>query len=135
MYYLGNLRLHFALHERCFERPEKWPMPCTAGETSIVLDHNGRIRACELRGIVGDLADFGFDLSAALASEAMQREVAAIPGANCWCTHSCFIQDSSKFSPRVQLFHIPAAWLGQRFEKLGEAPVEEIERFRALELA
>jgi MoaA/NifB/PqqE/SkfB family radical SAM enzyme len=135
MYYLGNLRLHFDLHEKCFEGPEKWPMPCTAGETSIVVDHNGRFRACEMRGIVGDLAEFGYDTSAALASDAMRREVAAIPNANCWCTHSCFIQDSSKFSPRVQLFHIPWAWLGQRFEKLGEAPLDEIERFRALELA
>jgi organic radical activating enzyme len=50
-------------------------------------------------------------------------------------THSCFIQDSSKFSPRVQLFHIPAAWLGGRFEKLSGAPLDEIERFGALELA
>ena len=107
MYYLGNIRFHFELHEQCLEGPRPWPMPCTAGETSIVIDHNGAFRACELRGIVGRLADHGFDVSAALASRAMRAEVAAIPGANCWCTHSCFIQDSSKFSPRVQLFHIP----------------------------
>jgi len=41
----------------------------------------------------------------------MRREVGAIPGANCWCTHSCFIQDSSKFSAKVQLWKIPLAGL------------------------
>ena len=135
MYYLGNLRLHFDLHEQCFERPAKWPMPCTAGETALVVDHNGKFRACEMRGIVGDLADHGYDTRAALGSVAMQGEVKAIGTANCWCTHSCFIQDSSKFSPRVQLFEIPWAWWRQRWDRLGNAPLEELERFKALELA
>ena len=110
LYYLGNLRFHYDLHEECLEGPRPWPMPCTAGDTSIVIDHNGRFRACEMRGIVGDLHDFDFDVRRALASEGMRAEVAAIPGANCWCTHSCFIQDSSKFSAKVQLLRIP--WAG-----------------------
>ncbi|MCC6390278.1 MAG: radical SAM protein [Bryobacterales bacterium] len=133
MYYLGNLRLHFDLHESCLDRPRKWPMPCTAGETTIVIDHNGRFRACEMREIVGNLADYEFDIPAALASSAMGEEVEAIRNANCWCTHSCFIQESSKFSPRVQLFTIPWAWLRQRWQKLPEMPLRDIERFRALE--
>jgi Fe-coproporphyrin III synthase len=135
MYYLGNLRFHFDLHEHCLESPRKWPMPCTAGETSIVIDHNGRFRACEMRGIVGDLAEFDFDVRRALQSEAMRAEVRAIPEANCWCTHSCFIQDSSKFQPSVQLFHIPWAWFRQRIDRLPELPAAELERFKALELA
>jgi MoaA/NifB/PqqE/SkfB family radical SAM enzyme len=135
MYYLGNLRLHFDLHEQCYERPRQWPMACTAGQTSLVVDHNGRFRACELRGILGDLADYEYDVRATLQSDAMRREIDAIPEANCWCTHSCFIHDSSRFAPRVQLFHIPWAWLRQRFDRLGNAPIEEIERFKALELA
>jgi len=135
MYYLGNLRFHFDLHEQCLESPSKWPMPCTAGETSIVIDHNGRFRACEMRGIVGNLADFDYDVRRALASEAMRAEVRAIPEANCWCTHSCFIQDSSKFQPRVQLFHIPWAWFRQRIDKLPEMPAAELARFKALEIA
>ncbi|MCZ2151179.1 MAG: radical SAM protein [Bryobacterales bacterium] len=133
MYYLGNLRFHFDLHESCLEQPRKWPMPCTAGETTIVIDHNGRFRACEMREIVGNLADYEFDIPAALASAAMRDEVEAIRNANCWCTHSCFIQESSKFSPRVQLFTIPWAWLRQRRQKLPEMPLRDIERFRALE--
>lgn len=133
MYYLGNLRLHFDLHESCLEQPRKWPMPCTAGETTIVIDHNGRFRACEMRGIVGNLADFDFDIPRAMTSSAMRDEVDAIREANCWCTHSCFIQESSKFSPRVQLFTIPWAWLRQRWRKLPQMPLGDIERFRALE--
>jgi MoaA/NifB/PqqE/SkfB family radical SAM enzyme len=112
LYYLGNLRFHYDLHEECLEGPEAWPMPCTAGDTSIVIDHNGKFRACEMRGIVGDLHDFDFDVRRALESEAMRGEVDGIPGANCWCTHSCFIQESSKFSAKVQLGRIP--WAGMR---------------------
>ncbi len=135
MYYLGNLRLHFDLHEQNMDQPRQWPMACTAGETALVVDHNGKFRACEMRGIVGDLGDFGYDTGAALASTAMRNEVKAITTANCWCTHSCFIQDSSKFSARVQLFEIPWAWWRQRWDRLENAPLDEIERFKALELA
>jgi MoaA/NifB/PqqE/SkfB family radical SAM enzyme len=112
-YYLGNLRFHFDLHEACLDGPEPWPMACTAGETTIVIDHNGKFRACEMRGILGDLHDYDFDVRRALASEAMRAEVAAIPKANCWCTHSCFIQDSSSFSARAQLWEIPKAALSR----------------------
>ena len=115
LWYLGNLRFHYDLHEQCLESPEAWPMPCTAGETSIVIDHNGRFRACEMRGILGDLHDFDFDIRRALQSDAMRAEVAAIPKANCWCTHSCFIQDSSKFSTAVQLWRIPLAGLRVKY--------------------
>jgi MoaA/NifB/PqqE/SkfB family radical SAM enzyme len=135
MYYLGNIRLHFDLHEKCFERPRPWPMPCTAGETSLVVDHNGAFRACELRGILGNLAEFHFDVRAALESECMRREREDIPRANCWCTHSCFIHDSSRFSPRVQLFEIPWAWLRQRFRRSSGLSLQEAGRFRALEIA
>jgi MoaA/NifB/PqqE/SkfB family radical SAM enzyme len=112
-YYLGNLRFHFDLHESCLDGPEPWPMPCTAGETSIVIDHNGRFRACEMRGTIGDLREFECDVQRALESEAMRAEVAAIPGANCWCTHSCFIQESSKFSAKAQLWRIPRAGMAE----------------------
>jgi Fe-coproporphyrin III synthase len=111
LYYLGNLRFHFDVHEDCMEAPSPWPMACTAGETSIVIDHNGKFRACEMRGTLGDLHDFDFDVRRALASQEMRGEVAEIPKANCWCTHSCFIQDSSKFSAKVQLWRIPLAGL------------------------
>jgi hypothetical protein len=88
-----------------------------------------------LRPTIGNLAEFDYDVRRALSSQAMEAEIAAIPEANCWCTHSCFIQDSSKFSARVQLFEIPWAWFRQRMDSLGDLPPEEIRRFKALELA
>ena len=109
IYYLGNIRFHYNLHEDCFESATEWPMPCTAGESTIVIDHNGRFRACEMRGIVGNLRDYEFDVRRALESAEMRAETAAIQDANCWCTHSCFIQDSSKFSAKAQLWEIPKA--------------------------
>lgn len=133
MYYLGNLRMHFDLHESCFERPERWPMRCTAGETTIVVDHNGKFRSCEMRDTIGDLRDFNYNIRAALSSPAMQQEIEAIEKANCWCTHSCFIQESSKFAPSVQLFRIPWAWMRQHWHKLPDLPAETMEPFRASE--
>ena len=130
MYYLGMLRFHFDLHEQNLEGPTRWPMRCTAGETTIVIDHDGHFRACEMRGKLGRLQDFDFDLGAALHSEVMQQEVAAIPHANCWCTHSCWIQSSAKFSPRVQLFHVPWAYLKHRWNRLPDMKATELEPFR-----
>jgi Fe-coproporphyrin III synthase len=128
-YYLGNLKLHFDLHERNHYGPSRWPMRCTAGLSTIVVDHDGHFRACEMRGKLGRLQDFDFDLGAALRSTAMRQETAAIPQANCWCTHSCWIHSSSKFSPRAQLFHIPWAYLKHRWERLPHIEVSELEKF------
>ena len=36
-------------------------MPCTAGDTSIVIDFNGDVRACELRGKLANLRDYDCD--------------------------------------------------------------------------
>lgn len=130
MYYLGNLKFHFDIHERNYASNRPWPMACTAGETTIVIDHDGHFRSCELRAKLGRLEEFDFDLSAALASEAMKKDVAAIPGDQCWCTHSCWIHSSRKFSPRVMLFHIPWAYLKHRWQRLPEMDAAEIERFR-----
>ncbi|MFQ5723231.1 MAG: radical SAM protein [Terriglobia bacterium] len=129
MYYLGTLKFIFETHEQNVERPQKWAMPCTAGLTSMVIDHNGEFRACEIRPAIGRLQDFDFDLSSALHSEAMQKEVKAIPEAHCWCTHSCWISDSLKFSPKVLLFKIPWSWLKHRLRRLPQLSVQDIEQF------
>jgi hypothetical protein len=77
---------------------------------ALAVDHNGRFRACGMRGALGGLHDYGFDIRRALESEAMRDEVDAIPKANFWCTHRCFIQKSSKLSAKAQLLGIP--WAG-----------------------
>lgn len=132
-YYLGMVKFHFDLHEQNFSGPQAWPMACTAGSTTIVIDHDGHFRACEMRSKLGRLQDFEFNLTAALQSEAMQQEIAAIPTANCWCTHSCWIYTSRKFSPLVTLFHVPWAYLKHRWSRLPSIHAAELEPFRVTE--
>ena len=129
MYYLGSLKFIFEIHEQCVERPQKWAMPCTAGVTSMVIDHNGEFRACELRQGLGKLQEYNFNLREALHSPAMQKEVWNITEANCWCTHSCWITDSLKFSPKVLLFKIPWSWMKARMRRLPKLSVSDIEKF------
>ncbi len=129
-YYLGNIKLHFDIHQQNHYSNRAWPMECTAGQTTIVIDHDGHFRSCELRPKLAKLQDFDFDLTAALHSEQMKTEVAAIPGAKCWCTHACFVHSSTKFSPKVLLFTIPWAYLRHRWERLPSITTEEIEPFR-----
>jgi Fe-coproporphyrin III synthase len=129
MYYLGNLKLHFDIHEECHYEPRRWPMRCTAGQTSVVIDHNGEFRSCEMRPAVGRVQDHGFNLAGVLGSPEMRREVAAIPEANCWCTHSCFIHDSAKFSPRVMLFSLPWRYLKTQIGRLPQSGVDELRKY------
>jgi MoaA/NifB/PqqE/SkfB family radical SAM enzyme len=129
MYLMGSVKMHFDIHEECLERPQKWAMNCTAGVTTAVIDHNGEFRACEMRPAVGKLQDFDFDMTAALNSDGMKKEIAAIPKANCWCTHSCWIQSSMKFSPKVLLFKIPWAFLKYKMKRLPAIDLTDIEKF------
>ncbi len=129
MYYLGTIKLAFEVHEQNVEQPRRWPMPCTAGVTSIVIDHNGMFRACEMRQPLGKIQEFNFNVTQALASPKMQKEVAAIPQANCWCTHSCWITDSLKFSPRVLLFKIPWTWLKTRLRRFPDIGLADVAPF------
>ncbi len=129
-YYLGHIKFHFDLHEINHYGNKAWPMACTAGQTTIVIDHDGHFRSCELRSKLGRLQDFDFNLTAALESEQMRAEIADIPKAQCWCTHSCWIHSSAKFSPKVLLFHVPWAYLKHRWQRLPEADIAELEPFR-----
>jgi hypothetical protein len=130
MYYLGHLKFHFDLHEQNHYCNKPWPMACTAGQTTLVIDHDGSFRSCELRRKLGRLQEFHFDVSGVLASAQMKEEIADIPRAQCWCTHSCWIHSSAKFSPRVQLFHIPWSYLKYRWQRLPDWKLAELDRFR-----
>jgi len=118
IFFLGFIRFVNDLQDANANAPSHWGMSCTAGKTTFVIDSNGDFRSCEMRPPVGNLRDYGYNLSAALRSDAMRREIAAIGGgkkANCWCTHGCWIMSSLKFSPRAILFRIPAAY--RRFRR------------------
>jgi MoaA/NifB/PqqE/SkfB family radical SAM enzyme len=112
VFYLGFLRFLQELQHANMAGPHDWGMACTAGETTLVVDHDGQFRACEMRPPIGKLSDYDFDVSAVMRSAAMRREIEAIGGgarANCWCTHACWIMSSMKFSPTTLLWRLPAA--------------------------
>ncbi len=91
---------------------QPWPFPCVAGESILVIDGAGSLKACELRDEVVDLRQHDYDVRAALSGGALKREVEAIRLARCDCIHGCFIGASLNKSPRQYLTGIPArvAW-------------------------
>jgi MoaA/NifB/PqqE/SkfB family radical SAM enzyme len=115
VYYQGTLAFHNKIQLENIEKPHPWPMPCTAGETSIVIDFNGDVRACELRGKLSNLRDFDCDFSKFWKTHARQEELDSIVRDQCWCTHVCFIHDSLRYSPKVLLYDVPVTYLESKF--------------------
>lgn len=113
--YQGVLALHNQIQLDNLESPHPWPMPCTAGGTSIVIDYDGRVRACELRGQIASLRDFDCDFRRFWEAETRRQEVEAIERDQCWCTHVCFIHDSLRHSKKAKLVDVPMAYLESRF--------------------
>ncbi len=113
LFFLGFIKFMNDLQDKNYTGPHPWGMTCTAGKTTVVIDHNGNFRSCEMRPPIGNLKDYGFDMNAVMNSDAMKKEIREIGGgaaANCWCTHGCWIMSSLKFSPRALLFRIPMAY-------------------------
>lgn len=101
-FYVGLMRAMYNLRAKNVEKPTSWEMDCTAGETTLVVDYDGRFRACELRDPIGKVQDYNGDVKAIMSSEAMKKEIDAIGHgykANCWCTHGCWMMTSITFNP------------------------------------
>ncbi|MGI9104790.1 MAG: radical SAM protein [Pyrinomonadaceae bacterium] len=106
--YVGAITTHYRTQLANFDRQTPWPFPCTAGETTAVIDYNGDVRACELRERFATLADYDYDFGALWDSRGRAAELAAIDGGKaCWCTHVCFIHDSMRHSRRALLYELP----------------------------
>lgn len=106
--YVGAITTHYRTQHENFQSPSPWPFPCTAGETTAVIDYNGDVRACELREKFGTLADHDYDFGKLWAANERAAELQAIDGGNaCWCTHVCFIHDSMRHSTKALLFELP----------------------------
>ena len=110
-FYVGTLALHNKIQYANYLQSTKWPMMCTAGETFCVIDYNGDVRACELRGKLANLRDYDYDFSRFWADQLRQRELKQIVCDQCWCTHVCFIHDSLRYSWRAKLLEIPKNYL------------------------
>ena len=110
--YVGTITTHYRTQHANFQQPSAWPFPCTAGETTVVIDYNGDVRACELREKFARLGDYDFDFRALWAAKERQVELNAIDGGKaCWCTHVCFIHDSLRHSRRGLLYEVPRNYL------------------------
>ncbi len=134
-FFIGFIKFVTEVQEANYCGPSHWGMDCTAGKTTFVIDHNGDFRSCEMRPPIGNLRDYGFNLTKALYSEAMKREIEEIGGgsrANCWCTHGCWVMSSLKFSPRALLFRIPSAYFRFKNQNDPEFRMPEID-FAAIE--
>ena len=106
--YVGAITTHYRTQHSNFQSPTAWPFPCTAGETTAVIDYNGDVRACELREKFATLSDFDYDFNELWSANERTQELAAIDGGNaCWCTHVCFIHDSLRYSNKAMLFDVP----------------------------
>jgi MoaA/NifB/PqqE/SkfB family radical SAM enzyme len=101
-FYVGLMRAMYNIRASNLEKPTPWNMDCTAGETTLVIDYDGRFRSCELRDPIGKVQDYGYDVGKIMQGEAMKKEIEAIGHgykANCWCTHGCWIMSSITFNP------------------------------------
>ena len=115
VYYQGTLAFHNKVQMENIESPHPWPMPCTAGETAVVIDYNGEVRSCELREKFASLRDFDCDFSRLWEIQERKDEVDGIVRDQCWCTHVCFIHDSLRYSAKALLYEIPATYLDYKF--------------------
>ena len=137
-YFMGFIRFVNNLQDQNYFGPSHWGMSCTAGETTIVIDHNGTFRSCEMRPPIGNMQDYDFNINKAMQSEAMKKEIEEIGGgskANCWCTHGCWLMSSLKFNPKALLFRIPWAHYKAKNDRvkdfeLPELDIEAIENYR-----
>lgn len=106
--YLGTYRNFYNIRAKNIDHPTPWGMDCTAGETTLVIDYDGRFRSCELREPIGKVQDYDCDVRKILSSEAMIKEIEMLGHgykANCWCTHGCWIMSSMVFSPLKMVFN------------------------------
>lgn len=110
--YVGAITTHYRTQHANFGESSAWPFPCTAGETTAVIDYNGDVRACELREKFATLGDFDYDFTRLWSSQERQAELEGIDGGEaCWCTHVCFIHDSMRHSRSALLYQLPKNYL------------------------
>lgn len=109
--YKAIFSFHHQTQFKNYTENSHWPMPCTAGETAVVIDYDGNIRACELRGSLGNLRDYDCDFGAFWNSKIREREISSIAGDKCFCTHVCFLHDSMRFSNRVRFWELPKSYI------------------------
>jgi MoaA/NifB/PqqE/SkfB family radical SAM enzyme len=108
-FYVGLMRTLYNIRATNLDKPTPWGMDCTAGETTLVIDYDGRFRSCELRDPLGNVKEYNCNIQDIMNSPAMKEEVETIGygyKANCWCTHGCWIMSSLNFNPAKMISKI-----------------------------
>ncbi|MBM3335737.1 hypothetical protein FJY63_13850, partial [Candidatus Sumerlaeota bacterium] len=72
----------------------QWQARCAAARSMAVMESDGRVRACEIRGIVGDLRKSAYDLRRVLESPEAEAERREIEATRCSCTHCVFVYET-----------------------------------------
>jgi len=112
--YVGTITTHYRTQHANFGQSVAWDFPCTAGQTAVVIDYDGAVRACEMREKFATLSAYDYDFGALWAASERKVELTAIDGGKaCWCTHVCFIHDSMRHSRRALLYEVPKNYLGR----------------------
>jgi len=121
-YWKAGYKFSYETQYQNYVHQRKWKMPCTAGQTSIVIDYNGDVRVCELRKPIGNLRKYGMNFQSFWNSKDRQNEVRQVKSDQCFCTHICFMYDSMRHSKRVMLWELPKAYfvglISRRFKKI-----------------
>jgi len=71
---------------------------CSAGKNICVIDANGDVRACELKGTIANIRDYDYDITKIVDKKEKHT---------CSCTHACFLNASLEISP----FNYVRSWL------------------------
>ena len=112
--YVGTLTFHHRTQLANMDGRTPWKMPCTAGETSAVVDFDGRVRSCEMRQPIGDLRKSDMQFKVFWESPARKKEVRQIECDQCWCSHVCFIHDSLRYSYKAMLIDVPRNYFSRK---------------------
>jgi len=114
-YWKAGYDFSYQTQYKNYVKRAKWKMPCTAGQTSIVIDYNGDVRVCELRKPIGNLRRYGMNFMEFWGSVERKVEIRQVELDQCFCTHICFMYDSMRHSKRVMFWELPVTFLRQRF--------------------
>ncbi len=76
-----------------------WGFPCLSGEVIAVLEADGTVRGCELKGVLGRVQDYSYDLKRLLKSQEARHFRSQ--ARHCGCTHPCFLFPSLQESPKM----------------------------------
>lgn len=107
---------------------KSWGVPCLAGQTIGVVDHDGYIRHCELRRPVLNLHKYDLNFVRAWNSKKSAEEREYIGRMKCWdsCTHICFIADTVYRHGRTYLCKVPGAIAKSALELLNPTRSENV---------